>query len=92
MENNHFREVDPKKRHKEIENYMEKEKVRYIQMMSEPKLLLLGTSDSGKSTLLKQFRILYGNGFTDEEKSKYFKAILKNIASAVNTLLTYLRY
>ena len=35
------------------------------------KLLLLGTGDSGKTTFVKQMKILYGGGFTEEELSQY---------------------
>jgi hypothetical protein len=38
--------------------------------------LILGTSDSGKSTLLKQLKILHGAGFTQKEK-EFFKIKIK---------------
>jgi len=34
------------------------------------KLLLLGAGDSGKSTLFKQMKSIYGPGFTERERSK----------------------
>uniref|UniRef100_A0A3Q4GVA4 GNAS complex locus n=1 Tax=Neolamprologus brichardi TaxID=32507 RepID=A0A3Q4GVA4_NEOBR len=36
----------------------------------ELKLLLLGTGESGKSTFIKQMRIIHGGGYTDEDKRK----------------------
>ncbi|KAJ3313419.1 Guanine nucleotide-binding protein G(t) subunit alpha-3 [Boothiomyces sp. JEL0838] len=45
----------------------------------QPKLLILGSSDSGKSTLLKQMKIMHGNGFTDEEKKQAAQGIRDNI-------------
>ena len=35
------------------------------------KLLLLGTGDSGKTTFVKQMKILYGGGFEEEEVATY---------------------
>nr|CAD2155886.1 unnamed protein product [Meloidogyne enterolobii] len=35
------------------------------------KILLLGASDSGKSTIAKQMRILHTDGFTHEERQHY---------------------
>jgi G-protein alpha subunit len=43
------------------------------------KTLLLGTADSGKSTLMKQLVILHGEGFEDDERAAYKKLIYKNI-------------
>ncbi|KAJ3060171.1 Guanine nucleotide-binding protein G(o) subunit alpha, partial [Rhizoclosmatium hyalinum] len=43
------------------------------------KLLLLGTGDSGKSTVLKQMKLIYNKGLTPEELLTYQNAILHNI-------------
>ena len=42
------------------------EKKEYLKSLEEPKILILGSSDSGKSTLLKQLKIMHSK-FTDEE-------------------------
>jgi ABC-type phosphate/phosphonate transport system ATPase subunit len=49
--------------------------------------LILGSSDSGKSTLLKQLRILHGGGFTESELLKYAIEIRKGILEILIKLL-----
>ncbi|EFA85380.1 G-protein subunit alpha 12 [Heterostelium album PN500] len=52
------------------------------------KLLLLGASDSGKSTLFKQMKIIQENGgFTREELAENRVLIYENIVSQMNLLL-----
>ncbi|KAJ3256083.1 hypothetical protein HK103_005766 [Boothiomyces macroporosus] len=72
---------------KDIEKYLKEEKRTYEQYKREPKLLLLGSSDSGKSTLLKQMKILHGSGFSKEEKERSAVNIRKNIYDAINVLV-----
>jgi GTPase SAR1 family protein len=62
-----------------IEKFLKEEKKEYAKFMKEAKVLLLGSSDSGKSTVLKQLKILHGGGFTDEEKAKSALAIWNTI-------------
>lgn len=50
------------------------------------KLLLLGTGESGKSTLFKQLQQLYGEGFSDEARLSYVPIIYTNIILAMKTL------
>ncbi|KAJ3116843.1 hypothetical protein HDU96_008624 [Phlyctochytrium bullatum] len=52
------------------------------------KLLLLGPGDSGKSTLLKQFRLIHGHGFTDQERKTFRSVILGNLMGSMKTLIT----
>jgi GTPase SAR1 family protein len=51
------------------------------------KLLLLGTGESGKSTIFKQMQILYQQGFSDYEKSTYRHVVRRNVVESMQTLL-----
>lgn len=54
---------------------------------TEIKLLLLGTGESGKSTFIRQMRIIYDNGFDDEERIKLIGSIMQNILQSMKTLI-----
>ena len=54
---------------------------------SEVKLLLLGAGQSGKSTLAKQMKILYLNGFSEEEKIRMVDVIYMNLYTWARELL-----
>jgi len=56
------------------------------QMRKTHKLLLLGTGESGKTTFVKQMKILYGGGFTEEEKAVYRVDIINNLVEGMTTL------
>jgi len=51
------------------------------------KLLLLGTGDSGKSTFLKQMKVLHANGFSEAELERYREALRFNCLSSIQTIL-----
>ncbi|KAM9743831.1 guanine nucleotide-binding protein subunit alpha-14-like isoform 1-T2 [Menidia menidia] len=53
----------------------------------ELKLLLLGTGESGKSTFIKQMRIIHGGGYTDEDKRNYAKLVYQNIYTSMQTMI-----
>lgn len=46
-------------------------------------MLLLGAGESGKSTIVKQMRILHVNGFSDTERKQKIEDIKKNIRDAI---------
>ncbi len=50
------------------------------------KLLLLGTGESGKSTIFKQFRILYGSEKSDEDLKMYGVVVRSNVITAVRKI------
>ncbi|KAF5403964.1 Guanine nucleotide-binding protein G(S) subunit alpha [Paragonimus heterotremus] len=55
------------------------------------KLLLLGTGESGKSTILKQMKIIHINGYTEQEKLEFVPHVYKNIRDAMLSLLGGMR-
>jgi len=56
----------------------------------ETKILLLGTGESGKSTILKQLRIIYKNGFPEDELQTYKPIVHANMISAMWTLCKHM--
>ncbi|VDN11036.1 unnamed protein product [Dibothriocephalus latus] len=65
---------------KQIEKLIEKEKRNF---RSTHRLLLLGAGESGKSTIVKQMRILHIDGFSDAEKKEKIVDIRKNLRDAI---------
>uniref|UniRef100_A0A8C5LMI4 G protein subunit alpha 15 n=1 Tax=Leptobrachium leishanense TaxID=445787 RepID=A0A8C5LMI4_9ANUR len=53
----------------------------------ELKLLLLGTGESGKSTFIKQMRIIHGKGFSDEDRKEYARLVHQNIVTCMQSLV-----
>lgn len=51
------------------------------------RLLLLGAGESGKSTIVKQMKILHVNGFTEAERRKTVSDIHNNVKDAIATLV-----
>ncbi len=51
------------------------------------KLLLLGAGDAGKSTVFKQMRILFGRGYSEDERRGYVPVIYSNTLSSIRTLV-----
>lgn len=54
---------------------------------NEVKLLLLGSGESGKSTVAKQMKIIYMNGFTEEELCGYKPSIYGNLVVCMRALI-----
>ena len=75
---------------KDIDHYLKQEKAKYKVAKSEPKVLILGSQNSGKSTFLKQICLYNGVGITFEEKEAAKIRILKGIFSALHCLLSIL--
>ena len=51
------------------------------------KVLLLGTGDAGKSTIVKQMKILHLNGFSEKEKKTFSHAIRTNLIETMVALV-----
>uniref|UniRef100_A0A3Q3WBG3 Guanine nucleotide-binding protein G(s) subunit alpha n=1 Tax=Mola mola TaxID=94237 RepID=A0A3Q3WBG3_MOLML len=69
---------------KKIEKQLQKDKQIY---RATHRLLLLGAGESGKSTIVKQMRILHVNGFNAEEKKQKIRDIKNNIKEAIETIV-----
>lgn len=54
---------------------------------SKVKLLLLGAGESGKSTIFKQMKIIYGVGFNEEDRKATVPIIFSNVISSMQNLL-----
>ncbi|GAA5842210.1 hypothetical protein JCM11251_000129 [Rhodosporidiobolus azoricus] len=51
------------------------------------KCLMLGAGESGKSTLLKQIRLLYANPYSDEERASYKEIVFTNALQSMQAVL-----
>ncbi|XP_035802970.1 guanine nucleotide-binding protein G(olf) subunit alpha-like isoform X1 [Amphiprion ocellaris] len=70
---------------KKIEKQLQKERQAY---KATHRLLLLGAGESGKSTIVKQMRILHVDGFNAEEKQQKIQDIRKNVKDAIVTIVS----
>ena len=59
-----------KRINKEIEKQLKRDKYEARKTL---KLLLLGTGESGKSTFIKQLRIIHRAGYSQEDKKMHIK-------------------
>lgn len=77
-------EKEQREKAKEMDKDLAKEKAFDEALI---KLLLLGAGESGKSTIFKQMRILYGEGFGDEARQATAPVIISNVISGTRTIL-----
>lgn len=69
--------------HNEIKRILADQKKRERR---EIKVLLLGTGESGKTTFIKQMRIIHGKGFSEEDRRGYIKNVYQNIFTAMKAM------
>uniref|UniRef100_A0A1I8ERK2 Guanine nucleotide-binding protein subunit alpha n=1 Tax=Wuchereria bancrofti TaxID=6293 RepID=A0A1I8ERK2_WUCBA len=75
---------EQKRINQEIEKQLQRDKRN---ARRELKLLLLGTGESGKSTFIKQMRIIHGNGYSDEDKRAHIRLVYQNIFMAIQAMI-----
>ncbi|CAL8082423.1 unnamed protein product [Orchesella dallaii] len=75
---------EQKRINQEIERQLRRDK---RDARRELKLLLLGTGESGKSTFIKQMRIIHGAGYSDEDKRGFIKLVYQNIFMAMQAMI-----
>ncbi|KAF3205692.1 Guanine nucleotide-binding protein alpha-2 subunit [Orbilia oligospora] len=57
----------------------------------ECKILLLGSGESGKSTIVKQMKIIHQNGYTVDELQHYRLTVYKNLVDCAKALIDAMR-
>jgi energy-coupling factor transporter ATP-binding protein EcfA2 len=70
---------------KNIDKYLADQKKEY---QTTHRLLLLGAGESGKSTIVKQMRILHVNGFDEREKRFKVADIKRNLKDSMISIIT----
>ncbi|CAH8535932.1 unnamed protein product [Dicrocoelium dendriticum] len=79
---------DPDKNHQDTSKAIEKQiRQDAEKAMKEVKLLLLGAGECGKSTVLKQMKIIHGEGYKEEERKEYVCIIFANIVQSMIKIL-----
>ncbi|CAF4920863.1 unnamed protein product [Pieris macdunnoughi] len=58
-----------------------------IQASKDIKLLLLGAGESGKSTIVKQMKIIHESGFTNEDFKQYRPVVYSNTIQSLVAIL-----
>ncbi len=85
---------DSKQAHKrsiEIDKQLKKER-ELRKSQKNVVVLLLGPSDSGKTTILKQFFLHFGKRYTDEERRAFRADIAQNVIKGMQALLAGLKF
>uniref|UniRef100_A0A914DMS6 Guanine nucleotide-binding protein G(s) subunit alpha n=1 Tax=Acrobeloides nanus TaxID=290746 RepID=A0A914DMS6_9BILA len=77
-------EREQRKVNKQIDEQLQKEKQV---LRATHRLLLLGAGESGKSTIVKQMKILHIAGFNEREKREKIQDIRRNVKDSMNTIL-----
>lgn len=79
-----FEEREKIRIHREIEERLRLDKRESMRFF---KLLLLGTGESGKSTFIKQMRIIHGVGYNEEDRKEFTKFIHQNILQSMQAMI-----
>ncbi|BFZ58103.1 guanine nucleotide-binding protein subunit alpha [Savitreella phatthalungensis] len=73
-----------KQRNDEIDNQLKKDRA---QMRNEIKMLLLGAGESGKSTILKQMKLIHEGGYSVDERESFKEIIFSNTVQSMRVIL-----
>lgn len=71
-----------------IDKELEEDAKRY---KKECKILLLGSGESGKSTIVKQMKIIHQGGFTLDERLSYRPIVYRNVVDSAQALVAAMK-
>ncbi|PKC71165.1 G protein alpha subunit [Rhizophagus irregularis] len=77
-------EKESRLRSYQIDKQIEEDSRRF---KKECKILLLGSGESGKSTIVKQMKIIHQNGYTKEELALYRITVYKNLIDSAQAII-----
>ena len=52
---------------------------------------LLGTGESGKSTFIKQMRIIHGSGYSEMDRTNFRATVYRNVIVAIQAMVAAMR-
>ncbi|CAN8102986.1 unnamed protein product [Discula destructiva] len=81
-------ETEQKKRSQKIDKDLEEDSKR---LRRECKILLLGSGESGKSTIVKQMKIIHLKGYSDDELYNYRPTVFKNLIECAKAVINAMR-
>ncbi|CAB5395509.1 unnamed protein product [Rhizophagus irregularis] len=76
-------EQEGKRINEEIESQLRRDKLK---MRNEIKMLLLGAGESGKSTILKQMKLIHDGGYSPEERESFKEIIFSNTVQSMRVI------
>ncbi|CAG7854770.1 Guanine nucleotide-binding protein subunit alpha [Serendipita indica DSM 11827] len=75
---------EAKARNDEIESQLKRDR---LMAKNEIKMLLLGAGESGKSTVLKQMKLIHHGGYSEQERDSYKEIIFSNTVQSMRAIL-----
>ena len=78
-------EAEQKKKSQQIDKQLEEDSKR---LRKECKILLLGSGESGKSTIVKQMKIIHLKGYSEDELYNYRPTVFKNLVECAKAVIT----
>ncbi|KAJ2932040.1 hypothetical protein H1R20_g5040, partial [Candolleomyces eurysporus] len=83
-------EAEAKRISEQIDDDLREERERLRRRKGDVKLLLLGQAESGKSTLQKQFQLMYKPNSLDQERASWTTVVYFNVVHSLKHILSIL--